>query len=76
MPKRVRQNINRPNKPFSYEKSPATGSSSQAALLGRSPRRSFECRCDLCQGYATDDSDEPDLDDAGDDPGESDADDV
>ena len=49
------------------------------ALRGRPPRRLFECPCDQCQGYATDDPDEPDLDDAGDagdDPGESDADDV
>ena len=82
MPERVYQDINRPNKPSSYAKSPASRSSSQVALLGRSPRRSFECRCDQCQGYATDDPDEPDEpdpDDAGDaadDPGEPYPDDV
>jgi len=46
------------------------------ALRGRPPRRLFECQCDQCQGYATD---EPDLDDAGDaadDPGEPYPDDV
>jgi len=62
MPERVYQDINRPNKPSSYAKSPASRSSSQVALLGRSPRRLFECPCDQCQGYATDDPDEPDLD--------------
>ena len=49
------------------------------ALRGRPSRRLFECPCDQCQGYAANDPDEPDLDDAGDagdDPGESDADDV
>ena len=48
-------------------------------MRGRPPRQLFECPCDQCQGYATDDPDEPDLDDAGDagdDPGEPDADDV
>ena len=63
MPKRVRQNINRPNKTSSYEKSPALRSSSQVVLLGRSPRRLFECPCEQCQGYATDDPGEPYPDD-------------
>ena len=73
MPKRVRQNINRPNKTSSYEKSPALRSSSQVVLLGRSPRRLFECRCDQCLGYAANDTGEPDPDD---DPGEPYPDDV
>jgi hypothetical protein len=73
MPKRVCQNINRPNKTSSYEKrkiitmiSPHSSrrSSNQVALLGRSPRRLFECRCDLCQGYAAYDPGEPYPDDA------------
>ena len=34
-----------------------------SALLRRPPRWLFECPCDQCQGYATDDPDEPDLDD-------------
>jgi hypothetical protein len=33
------------------------------ALRERSPRRLFECPCDQCQGYATDDPDEPEPDD-------------
>ena len=57
MRKRVCQNINRPNA------NPASRSSNQVALLGRSPRRSFECPCDQCQGYAANDPGEPDLDD-------------
>ena len=73
MPKRVRQSINRPNKTSSYEKSPALRSSSQMVLLGRSPRRLFECRCDQCLGYAANDTGEPDPDD---DPGEPYPDDV
>ena len=72
MPKRVRQSINRPNKTSSYEKSPALRSSSQVVLLGRSPRRLFECWCDQCLGYAANDPGEPDPDD---DPGEPDPDD-
>ena len=63
MPKRVRQSINRPNKTSSYEKSPALRSSSQVVLLGRSPCRLFECRCDQCLGYAANDTGEPDPDD-------------
>jgi len=38
------------------------GSSWEVALRVRSSRRPFECPCDQCQGYATDDPDEPDLD--------------
>jgi hypothetical protein len=32
-------------------------------FVGTAPRRSFECPCDQCQGYATDDPGEPYLDD-------------
>ena len=72
MPQRVRQNVDLLRKTsFSETRSPRG-----VALRRRSPRRPFECPCDQCQGYATDESDEPDLDDADDDPGESDADDV
>jgi hypothetical protein len=35
----------------------------EVALRERSPRRLFECPCDECQGYATDDPDEPEPDD-------------
>jgi hypothetical protein len=43
-------------------------------LRGRPSRRLFECPCDQCQGYATDDPDEPDP--AVNDPGEPYPDDV
>jgi hypothetical protein len=62
IPKRVYQNIDRPNKTSSYENS-SRRSSNQVALLGRSPCWSFECPCDQCQGYATDDPGEPYPDD-------------
>jgi hypothetical protein len=60
MPKRVRQNVDRTHKTsFSETRSPR-----EVALRRRSPRRLFECPCDECQGYATDDP-EPHLDDFG-----------
>jgi hypothetical protein len=64
MRKRVCQNVNRPNKTSSYAKReiisiislrPASRSSNEVALLGRSPRRLFECPCNQCQGYAAND---------------------
>jgi hypothetical protein len=63
MPERVYQDINRPNKTSSYAKSPASRSSSQVALRRRPPRRLFECPCDACLGYATNDPGEPYPDD-------------
>jgi hypothetical protein len=62
----------RTNKTSSYAKReiisiislcPASRSSNEVALLGRSPRRPFECPCDQCQGYAADDPGEPYPDD-------------
>ena len=72
MPKRVRQNANRTHKTSSSEKRetisivslhPETRSPRKVALRVRSPRWSFECRCDQCQGYAANDPGEPYPDD-------------
>jgi hypothetical protein len=58
----------RTNKTSSYAKReiisiislrPASRSSNEVALLGRFPRRLFECPCNQCEGYAANDSSEP-----------------
>jgi hypothetical protein len=68
MPKRVRQNVNRTHKTSYSEKReiisiislwPKTRSPREVALRVRSPRGSFECPCDQCQGYAANDPGEP-----------------
>ena len=72
MPKRVQQTVDLLRKTSSWEKREnisiislrsETRSPRGVALRVRSPRRSFECPCDQCQGYAANDPGEPYPDD-------------